>query len=61
MTVDMTFRTEPKISMNIGSLTDNGASYFVFSSTLPSTDPFCTLDAEPLKPFKAGPTGFEKK
>lgn len=58
--ITITFREGPPINTNIGAPTDSGASYFALSSTLPPSDPFFTLDADPLKPFKAGPTGFAK-
>jgi hypothetical protein len=51
----------PEISLNLGAPTDDKVrEYYVFSSTLPQTDPFCTIDAAPFKAMKAAPSWFSK-
>ena len=49
-----------EVYANFGAATDAGASYYTFARTLPPTDPFCTVDSAPLKPFKESPAGFAK-
>jgi hypothetical protein len=48
------------VYVNIGAATANGSKYFGYTTALPATDPFFTMDAAPLKPFKESPAGFAK-
>ena len=48
------------VALNIGATADAGATYYVWSSWLPQTDPVFTVDGPPFKPFKEKPGGFAK-
>lgn len=48
------------LALNVGASPDGGGSYYVWTASLPQTDPVFVVDAPPFKPYKEKPAAFGK-